>query len=626
MKHCLFCTALAVALSGCGGGPNGDGPGASDGDYPGIGQTRFALLANACVVSGTGVTAQVDAGETAVISLNTTDGNIAVNANQTGGAPCEVAPNLSVTITPGTAGDHGVLLDFSNGLFAKATAAATPKIKLTLGPGTNDTMSVRGTPTVDHFYLGSGVTPGTYVLNINGGATGGDDAFVDASLTGAEHFIISSGAGNDVIDGSGLFGTTGPFPAALTLFGGPDDDTLTGGAGNDTMSGDAGNDHLNGAAGSNTYACGAANDGTDVVTVAANAMDTVDYSQRFNAVSALLNGTAVSGEPSENDTLPDTVAVLLGGSGNDSLSAAGSSAAHVLEGGPGNDTLTGGNGNDTLVGGNGVAQVDGDDVFIGSKATADYSARTQAITVTINAAGAGGANANDGDPTTTRHVQTATGAAAGATITASSRTVTGLSNMNAGSVGRQLIIAGSASGNDDGSYRIASVPNATTVVLNATDTGANATWTNDATAAWTFAEDAGPEKDEVRSRNVVGSATFANTITGDTNDNFITGGAVADTLVGGAGSDTLNGLAGDDVIYGGVGDDTLIGGPGNDSLFGGDGSDVLEGDANTDAFVCDGNDDSVTPGTAPGSSDYTVDIVSGAPDHDTRTTPNDCEF
>ncbi len=625
MKHCLFCTALVV-LSGCGEAPHRGGPGSSDSDYPGIGQTRFALLSNDCVVNGTGVTAQVDAGETAVISLNTTDGNIAVNANQAGGAPCEVAPTLSVTITPGTAGDQAVLLDYSNGLFAKATAAATPKIMLTLGPGTNDTISVRGTPTVDHFYLGSGVTPGTTVFNVNGGATGGDDSFVDVSMTGAEHFIVSSGAGNDVIDGSGLFGTTGPFPAALTLFGGPNDDTLTGGAGDDVLSGDSGNDHSNGAAGSNTYACGAANDGTDVVTVAATGKDTVDYSQRFNAVSVVLNGTAVSGEPSENDTLPDTVAVVVGGSGNDSLSAAGSSRAHVLEGGPGNDTLTGGNGSDMLVGGDGVAQVDGDDVFIGSKATADYSARTQAITVTINAAGVGGADANDGDPTATRHVQAATAAGAGATVTAGTRTVTGLANMNAGSVGRRLIIAGSASGNDDGSYRIASVPNATTVVLNATDTGANATWADEATAAWTFAEDAGPEKDEVRSRNVLGSATFANTITGDTNDNFITGGAVADTLVGGPGSDTLNGLAGDDVIYGGVGDDTLIGGPGNDALFGGDGSDVLEGDANTDSFVCDGNDDLVTNGTTPGSSDYTVDVVSSAPDHDTRATPNDCEF
>jgi Ca2+-binding RTX toxin-like protein len=271
-------------------------------------------------------------------------------------------------------------------------------------------------------------------------------------------------------------------------------------------------------------------------------------------------------------------------------------------------------------------QIDGDDVFIGSRATVDYSARTQALTVSMSSVSTGGADANDGDPATTRHVRSAVGAAAGAAITAASSTVTGLAQMNAGSVGHHLIIAGSAGGGDDGSYRIAAVSSPSVAILDAADTAANPGWANDAQAGWTYSEDAGPERDDVRCRNLVGSAIAANTITGDGNDNAITGGSAGDTLTGGPGSDTLNGLAGSDTLYGGAGDDTLVGGPGNDVLIGGDGNDVLEGDAGSDLFQCDGRDDAVASGAAPGNVDYTVDAVPGIPDNDTRAIPGDCEY
>ena len=618
--------SAAFLLAGCRADGDGRPVDPGDDEYPGISTTRFSLLTTNCTVTGASMSAPVNAGETAVISLSLTTGNVTLNATQSGGADCEAPPSATVTITPGTAGDHGVLLDMSNGLFSLATSTSGPKVSLNLGTGGNDTLTVRGAAGVDHFYLGRGTVTGTYVLNVNGGSSAPDDAFADVSITGAENVVVSTGSGNDIVDGTGLFGTTAPFPTALSLFGGANDDILKGGAGNDTLSGDSGNDQLFGGAGSNTYSCGTSADGTDIINVTAGAVDTVDYSRRWNAVSVVLNNTAASGETGENDTIPDTVAVVLGGNGNDSLSAAGSTRAHTLKGGPGNDTLTGGSGNDILLGGDGVLQVDGDDVFIGNMATVDYSGRTTPLTVTMNAAGAGGADANDGDPASTRHVQTATAAAAGATIVASTNTVTGLAQMNAGSVGRRLIIAGSASGHDDGSYRIVSVPSATSVVLNATDTAANAMWADDNAAAWTFAEDAGPEKDEVRCRFIVGSATAANTITGDANDNRITGGSAADTLVGGAGADTLLGQSGADTLYGGAGDDTLVGGPGNDTLVGGDGNDVLEGDDGTDSFRCDGNNDPSTAGTAPGNVDYVVDYTPAAPDSDTRAAPIDCEF
>jgi Ca2+-binding RTX toxin-like protein len=617
---------VGLALVACGPDQPRTLTGTPDEGYPGITLGHFTLLSTSCVVTATGVSVAVNAGETALVSLSLVTGNVTINGTQASGLPCEGPATSTVSITPGTAGDHGVVLDLSSGLVSQATTTSGPKIVLNLGSGGNDSVSVRGSAGVDHFYFGSGVTPGTTLFNFNGGASGADDAFADVSITGAEHVVVSTGTGNDLIDGSGLFGTTSPCLAALTFFGGGNDDTLTGGAGNDILSGDSGNDHLNGAAGANTYSGGASSDGSDIITVATGAIDTLDYSQRFNAVSVVLDNTAVSGETGENDTIPDTISVVFGGSGNDVLSAAASTRRHTLNGGPGNDTLIGGNGSDTLIGGNGSLQIDGDDIFIGSKATADYSARTQAVTVTMNAAGAGGGDANDGDPAATRHVQTAALATVGAIIGGATNVVTGLTQMNAGSVGHRLILAGSSGARDDGSYRIASVTNATTIVLDATDTAANGTWGDDTLAGWTFAEDAGAEKDEIRCRNIIGSAVAANTITGDGNDNWITGGAAVDVLVGGAGSDTLIGLAGDDTLRGGAGDDTLIGGPGNDLLVGGDGNDVLEGDANADFFQCDGVNDVGSAGSAPGSADYTVDYAPGAPDSDTRVARNDCEY
>ena len=616
---------LSLTLSACGApaGRKSDAPPGST--QPDIGQTESALLSTTCTVNAAGMNIAVNAGETAVASLDLATGKVALNATAADGSPCESPTTLPISITAGTPGDHGAYLDFSNGLFASATVANIPKIRVSLGSGMNDTLTVRGTDLADHFYFGRGTATGTYLFNFNGGTNTGDDALVDVAISGAEHVVVNAGAGDDIVDGSGLFGTSLPYPTALSLFGGLGNDTLVGGAGDDTLSGDAGNDFLSGGKGANTYPCGSTNDGTDVITVTATAVDTVDYSQRFNPVLALLDASASSGETGENDSIPDAVSKVYGGSGNDILSAAGSTLPHTLLGGPGNDTLIGGNGIDLLDGGNGTTEVDGDDIFVGSRATVTYAARTRPITVTVNAAGMGGVDANDGDQAATRHAQNATLASGGATITAATNTVTGLLNMNAGSVGHRLLINGSAGAHDNGSYRITSVTSATTVVLNAADTAANAAWANDNTALWTFAEDAGPEKDEVRCQNVLGSNTAGNTLTGDSQDNSLTGGGAADTLSGGPGNDRLLSLVGNDSLYGGSGDDTLIGGPGNDALHGGDGDDVLEGDDGTDFFDCDGNNDAMTAGTAPGSADFTVDVKPGAPDSDTRAASG-CEF
>jgi Ca2+-binding RTX toxin-like protein len=624
LKPC-FGLALVLLIAACGAAPSSKSNDASMDAPPAIGQTQFALLSTTCTVNAAGMSVSVDAGETAVATVDLATGLASLNAIQANGSACEASTALGITITPGSAGDHALLLDFSNGLFAAATVANSPKIRVNLGTGGNDTLTVRGTEGNDHFYFGRGTQTNFYLFNFNGGLNTGDDALVDVSISGAERVLVNGGGGDDIIDASGLFGTNLPYPTALNLFGGLGNDTLVGGAGDDTLSGDAGNDSLTGGKGKNTYTCGNVNDGSDFIAVAEAAIDTVDYSQRFNPVSVVLDNSASSGETGEHDVIPDTVSTVIGGSGNDSLSAAGSTRNHALMGGAGNDTLTGGSGVDMLQGGNGIAEVDGDDIFIGAKATVVYGTRTRPITVTVNASGTGGVDANDGDQTATRHAQSATVASAGAKIVAVTNTVSGLLNMNPGSIGHRLIISGSFAAHDNGSYRIASVTDSTTVVLNAADTAANAAWANDNTTGWTFAEDAGPEKDEVRCQNVLGSTTASNNLTGDGQDNRLTGGGVVDSLTGGPGNDTLLGLDGSDFLYGGAGDDTLIGGIGNDALHGGDGDDVLEGDDGTDSFDCDGKNDAMTSGTAPGPADFTVDDKPGFPDNDTRAATG-CEF
>jgi hypothetical protein len=75
--------------------------------------------------------------------------------------------------------------------------------------------------------------------------------------------------------------------------------------------------------------------------------------------------------------------------------------------------------------------------------------------------------------------------------------------------------------------------------------------------------------------NVAGSATAANTLTGNTLNNVMIGGNLNDTMDGGSGNDILIGNAGDDTLTGGAGDDILDGGTGADRLVASSGNDIL---------------------------------------------------
>jgi Ca2+-binding RTX toxin-like protein len=219
---------------------------------------------------------------------------------------------------------------------------------------------------------------------IDGGAggdtlTGGTDA--DTLVGGAGNDALDGGAGDDVLDGGAgddvvngndgndllqssqgadaLHGdagddrlvTSGADP--LLLDGGEGSDMLRGGDGNDQLLGGAGDDVLDGGAGADVLSGGL---GTD----------TVDYGQRVAAVLVTVGLGSDDGAAGEHDTVEGDLEQVLGGAGDDVLTAGAGAVA--LRGGLGDDTLRGGPGSDLLDGGAG-----GDRIFARS-ASADHDA------------------------------------------------------------------------------------------------------------------------------------------------------------------------------------------------------------------------------------------------------------
>ena len=269
------------------------------------------------------------------------------------------------------------------------------------------------------------------VVILDDSANDGESGENDNIMSDVE--VIKGGSGDD----SMLCGTA--------------DCTLFGNAGNDSLLGSLGNDTLNGGTGNDTFTESVNAAGADVFNGGAG-IDTVDYGFRTNAVTLTINGLADDGEPGERDTIALDIENLMGGSGNDTI--VGSSLANRLEGGPGNDTISGGGGNDTLVGGAGndtLSGDDGNDTFDEEDTSngadtmnggtgidvADYSQRTQGVTVTIDDI------ANDGR----------TGAAETDNIKTDVENVTGSStvaNVLTGSSGANLLTGGAAPDTLDG--------------------------------------------------------------------------------------------------------------------------------------------------------------------------------
>jgi Ca2+-binding RTX toxin-like protein len=228
------------------------------------------------------------------------------------------------------------------------------------------------------------------------GGVGNDD--IDGGFEGNDNIL--GGDGNDKLSGTSNFGLVTNASDDDRVFGGKGNDSMSGGDGNDFLDGGDGDNLLSGSAGNDTMTAGTGRDrfkgglGTD----------TVDYSSRRRALKIHL-GRGGSGESffvprngkivavSEDDFIgepftTDLVENVIGGSGNDEITAAdfvprlgtpfpdvantfignagndrliGLGGNDVLDGGAGNDVLLGGAGNDTLQGG------DGKDSLVGAE-------------------------------------------------------------------------------------------------------------------------------------------------------------------------------------------------------------------------------------------------------------------
>jgi Ca2+-binding RTX toxin-like protein len=213
-----------------------------------------------------------------------------------------------------------------------------------IGGGGNDTVNyyyesrpvaARPDGKADSGVKGEGDTIGTSVLSIVGG--NGND-----TLTGSNHSNM--------------------------LEGGPGNDSLIGLNGNDTMIGDAGSDTMNGGNGNDSMLGGA---GGDKFT-GGHGIDTADYSAYTVAVFLSIDNRANDGATGEGDQIDADVEVLLGGSGNDKISAGAFPV--TIDGGAGNDTIRGGAAADSLIGGIGNDSIVGNaggDTIVANDGLAD---------------------------------------------------------------------------------------------------------------------------------------------------------------------------------------------------------------------------------------------------------------
>ena len=340
----------------------------------------------------------------------------------------------------------------------------------------------------------------------------------------------------------------------------------------------------------------------------------------FGASGILVNG----------DTYKDIVVanvetfVVSLSDGDDSFSGAGNATAGAafatavtVYGGDGNDTLRGGTGNDTLDGGAGNdtfttgSAIDGDDAMIGGAGTdiADYSARTNALTLSIDG------TANDGEGAEADNIGTDIETVKGG---AGADTITGSGNADTlyGGAGDDTITGGLGNdtlygdaGNDTFDEGALTSGNDTINGGAGTDT---VTYTQRSNAVTVYLDGVAHsgetgETDKIMTdvENVTGGAG-GDTITGSSSDNVLDGGAGNDTLWGGAGNDTLIGGAGVNALHGDAGDDRFDQGTskaGDDTMYGGTGIDTVDYSGRTNALT------SVMDGTTAGGETGEADVI-----------------
>lgn len=456
---------------------------------------------------------------------------------------------------------------------------------------------------------------GNYIVETNGVKEGfpvGDVA----------QLSIDAGLGDDYIK------LTVSLPVVASLNSGRDEyrgsqgpDTVFGSSGGDKIFGYGGNDWLEGGKGRDFIAGGT---GSDII----------DYSGRVNNLRVTPDNIANDGEVGENDNILNDIENILGGQGNDSLTAGPNGGA--VSGGDGNDTLFGGAGRDTIQGGNGddvIRSGANADLMVGGDGndTADYSERSTPITVTLDGTANDGA-AGEGD-NVEDDFETILGGTGNDNLTGTVATIdpmtmlpVGGGNLIIGNGGNDVLnglsgddtlIGGAGNDNLNGGDGDDTLEGG--LGNDALNGGAGDDTLKGGLGTDTYADGGGLDFADYSDRTVSlridmdgvaddGQANEKENVTGGIEG--VIGGSGPDVLIGSdAGNDYLIGGGGNDSIRGLGGDDTLEGGLGRDTLFGGDGRDYAsynDRDTSITASL-----DGISNDGAPGENDAIRSDIEG---------------
>lgn len=223
---------------------------------------------------------------------------------------------------------------------------------------------------------------------------------------------------------------------------------------------------------------------------------------------------------------PDFAATLIGGHGNDVITAIGASEGLTIDGGNGSDTIMAGDGADLIRGGDNSDSItagDGNDTVFGADGH-DTVAGDAGDDLILGGSGADSITGGDGDDS-----------------------IVGANGVDFidGGFGRDTIRGGAL--ND--------------VLIGGV--GADVVTGNGG-------------------NDLIDGGVSDDFVTGQAGNDTVSGGGGEDTVVGGAGNDLLNGGLDGDQIYGGSGNDTVDGGSGEDRIFGQAGSDTVSGGGDGD--------------------------------------------
>ncbi len=556
-----------------------------------------------------------------------------------------------------TSGDAVAVTDFQN----VDASALSSGVSIIGSVGANTIIGGSGNDTID----GAG---GADIINAGAGndtvTFHGTEASIDGG-SGLDTLVVATGAALTAVNFAVTAGsdqTTGDaalvanfenidasaMTSALTVTGSTDVNIITTGSGNDVIDGGGGADVIKAGDGNDTVAYygseSSIDGGTGNNTLVLHAVTTVN----------LGNADQTTGDATSVSNFQNVDASALSAS----VSITGSSGANIITAGSGNDTIDGAGGADTIKAGA------GDDIvsYYGTETSIDGGTGTNTLLLKAAAnVNLGAADQTVGDTTGVTNFQNVDASALSVAVTimgsSGANTITGGSGNDTLDGGGGIDVIAGGAGNDTVTYHgtetsidggagtdtlVLAASGGTTAVNFAVATNVDQT-TGDNVNVTNFEN---LDASALTTALSVIASNFANTITTGSGDDTIDGGGGADVISAGGGNDTVayygtetsidggtgvntlqlktaatvnlasaDQTSGDSTIVsnfqnidatalssgvtltGSVGANIITGGSGNDTIDGGGGADVIAGGGGDDTITYHGGEVSIDGGT-----------------------------